>query len=254
MRSGCRPRAARSTPASASRTSAMRSAAVLPREAPAAGASFSGVMNTTSAVRAARSKIGAACASRVTTICPCGERGTIDGPMTENPSPSKSMWCTRSRSRKRPVSRSRMIASSSQLSQSRRATSAASAASATRASSPASGSPANTRSMSSSGAGRRPNASAEARSAEKRSCQPARPPETWSSVCSAVATWNGSVCVVVTVGMSPMLRVRGASQLAVSSASRRPSTRAGSRVRDPAGASGPGSGAPCSRSASSKVT
>ena len=60
---------------------------------------------------------------------PWGERGTIEAPVMEKNSPANSMLCTRSRSRNRPVSRSRMIASSSHESASARIASTTSPAS-----------------------------------------------------------------------------------------------------------------------------
>ena len=38
----------------------------------------------------------------------------------------------------------------------------------------------------------------------------------------AFEMWNGSVCVTITVGISPMCRVSGATRAAISTASRRP--------------------------------
>ncbi len=49
--------------------------------------------------------------------------GVMEGPLTLKCRPSKWMWCSLSRSMKRPVATSRISASSSQLSQSRRSTS-----------------------------------------------------------------------------------------------------------------------------------
>ena len=44
---------------------------------------------------------------------------------------------------------------------------------------------------------------------------PARPELTQSSVAIALETWNGSVCVTVTVGISPMRLVSGATLAAI---------------------------------------
>ena len=46
----------------------------------------------------------------------------------------------------------------------------------------------------------------------------------WSSAEIPIATWNGSVCVVVAVGTSPIRVVSGASRAASSTASNRPRT------------------------------
>lgn len=41
----------------------------------------------------------------------------------------------------------------------------------------------------------------------------------------AFAAWNGSVCVTITVGISPMYLVSGATRAAIKTASSRPQTR-----------------------------
>ena len=51
---------------------------------------------------------------------------------------------------------------------------------------------------------RRPNSSASCAVPLTRTCQPARPCETKSSVAMALETWNGSVWVTVATGISPM--------------------------------------------------
>jgi hypothetical protein len=43
-------------------------------------------------------------------------------------------------------------------------------------------------------------------------------------VAIALEMWNGSVCVTMTVGTSPMPHVSGATLAAISTASRRPAT------------------------------
>ncbi len=65
-------------------------------------------------------------------------------------------------------------------------------------------------------------------------------------MATAFETWNGSVWVVVTVGMRPIRSVTGATRDAISSASRRPRT---SSVRS----SGPNGMLDCSANESSIV-
>ncbi|OEI69797.1 hypothetical protein Cus16_0409 [Curtobacterium sp. ER1/6] len=195
----------RSEPAacSASRTSARVLCASRP--------SKPGVTSTTSAVWTAKATASARWASAKTGGRPCGDRGTIDAPCTETCSPTNSAPWMRSRSMKRPVVTSRMIASSSQLSQRRLTTSATSRASAKRT-------------VVSSPPGRRPNSAASRVVGLTWIRHPARPSETWSRVWRPVATWKGSVCVTETVGTSPIERVAGATALTTSRASSRPTT------------------------------
>ncbi|SCE34194.1 hypothetical protein GA0115247_132422 [Streptomyces sp. PalvLS-984] len=50
-------------------------------------------------------------------------------------------------------------------------------------------------------------------------CQPARPRLIQSRVATADETWNGSVCVVVTVGTRPIRVVSGATRASTAMAS-----------------------------------
>ncbi len=107
------------------------------------------------------------------------------------------------------------MASSSHESHSSRTTSTASAASAN--------------ASSTEGASRTPTSAASSGRTDTRTCQPARPRLTWSSVEVMEATWNGSVWVVVMTGIRPVCRVSGATRAATSAASGRAVT--GSRRR-----------------------
>ena len=98
---------------------------------------------------------------------------------------------------------------------------------------------------------RRPKCSASRDAADACTRQPARPRLTKSRVCSPVATWNGSVWVVVTVGTSPMREVSGATRAAISSASSRPRRRL---VGSSAPFAGPPKTSDCSEKESSMVT
>ncbi len=115
---------------------------------------------------------------------------------------------------KRPVGTWRMMASSSQLSHRRRATSTPSAASA--------------HSSSRSAGSLRPKARASAAVVDTAGFQAARPRLTQSSDCRFLATWNGSVWVVVTTGARPIVVVRGPRAAATVRASSRPEASPGS--------------------------
>ena len=73
-----------------------------------------------------------------------------------------------------------------------------------------------------------PNSSASCGVPLTRTCQPARPCETKSSVAMAFETWNGSVWVTVATGIRPMWFVTGATREATSTASGRPASQRGS--------------------------